>query len=118
METKTEAKFGVNVGEMMAASLAAVGRSALFIAGRYPCETDYLAAQGRKFPSDIPRPLLDMFNLMTLNEDGDDSMASELRYNAVSIFFEWHGDAKDFKNALTRKCESIRHRTRRLAVLA
>ena len=78
--------FGCNVGELMAAEMAAAGTQALVLGGQTPCETDYLAASGATFPVDVPRAEMDEFNRRTLRPEMDE--ADEFaRYAAIAKFF-------------------------------
>ena len=45
-----DCRVSANVGDIMAAALAAAGSFALCVGGFRPCETDYLAASGAVFP--------------------------------------------------------------------
>lgn len=78
--------FGCNVGELMAAEMAAAGTQALVLGGPTPCETDYLAASGATFPADVPRARLEEFNRETLREVMDETAEME-RYVANASFF-------------------------------
>ena len=74
-----------NVGDLMAAAMAAAGTSALVLGGRCACETDYLAARGATFP-DIPLAELVAFNRRTLRPDMDEA-AEHSRYAQIAQFF-------------------------------
>lgn len=78
--------FGCNVGELLAAEMAAAGTQALVLGGQTPCETDYLAASGATFPADVPRAELEKFNRETLREVMDEKTEME-RYAAIATFF-------------------------------
>ena len=78
--------FGGNVGEMMAAEMAAAGTCALILGGATPCETDYLAASGAVFPSSVTAEEMEEFNRETLRPEMDE--ADEFaRYAAIAKFF-------------------------------
>ena len=74
-----------NVGDLMAAAMAAAGAFALVLGGRTACETDYLAARGATFPP-VPRAALEAFNRRTLRPDMDEA-AEHRRYAAIAGFF-------------------------------
>lgn len=74
-----------NVGDLMAAAMAAAGAFALVIGGRTACETDYLAASGAVFP-DVPLAELEAFNRRTLRPDMDE-VAEHRRYAEIALFF-------------------------------
>ena len=57
-----------NVGELMAAELAAAGLYARCIGGRTACETDYLVAQGATFPADVTYKQMVDFNRRTMKQ--------------------------------------------------
>ncbi len=81
----THCKVSANVGDLMAAALAAAGSYAIRLGGRTACETDYLAASGAEFP-DVPYAELVAFNERTLKPDMDE--ADEMRrYAAIARFF-------------------------------
>ncbi len=80
-----DCRITANVGDLMAAALAAAGSYAMTLGGRTPCETDYLAASGRTFPA-VPTEVLVAFNRETLRPDMDE--ADEMRrYAAIARFF-------------------------------
>lgn len=74
-----------NVGDLMAAAMAAAGAFALVLGGRTACETDYLAARGATFPP-VPLAELEAFNRRTLRPDMDEA-AEHRRYAAIAGFF-------------------------------
>lgn len=78
--------FGCNVGELMAAEMAAAGTQALVLGGQTPCETDYLVARGAKFPVDVPRAEMDEFNRRTLRPEMDEA-DEQARYAAIAEFW-------------------------------
>lgn len=75
-----------NVGDLMAAAMAAAGSFAMVMGGRTACETDYLAAQGATFPATVTYEQMVDFNRRTLKPEMDeaDEMA---RYAAIARFF-------------------------------
>ena len=78
--------FGCNIGELMAAEMAAAGTCALILGGATPCETDYLAASGAVFPSSVTAEEMEEFNRETLRPEMDE--ADEFaRYAAIAKFF-------------------------------
>ena len=81
-----ETPFGLNIGAMAAAALAAAGVTPCNFAGRVACETDYLAISGATFPPDVPREELEAFNRRTLHDamSEDDEQA---RYAAIAKFW-------------------------------
>lgn len=81
-----DCRVSANVGDIMAAALAAAGSYALCIGGHTACETDYLAASGATFPADVPIAELEEFNRRTLRDDMDESAEHE-RYAQVALFF-------------------------------
>lgn len=82
---ETHGQVSANVGDLMAAAMAAAGSFALVMGGRTACETDYLAARGATFP-DIPLADLEAFNRRTLRPDMDES-AEHSRYAQIAKFF-------------------------------
>jgi hypothetical protein len=80
-----DAKVSGNVGELMAAALAAVGVLPAVIGGATPCETDYLAAQGATFPA-VSREVLEDFNRRTMFPVMDEA-AEMRRYRMIAEFF-------------------------------
>ena len=74
-----------NVGDAIAVALAAAGQCVIVVGGKSPCETDYLAACGMRFP-DVPTAELERFNRETLREDMDESL-EHLRYAKIARFF-------------------------------
>ena len=79
-----------NVGELMAAALAAAGSYAIVTGGRVPCETDYLAASGATFPAHVTYEQMVDFNRRTLKPDMDEA-DEHTRYRLIAGFF--HGRA-------------------------
>ena len=78
--------FGCNIGELMAAEMAAAGTQALVLGGPTPCETDYLVACGAKFPDSVTADEMEEFNRATLRPEMDE--ADEFaRYAAIAKFF-------------------------------
>lgn len=86
-----DCRVSANVGDLMAAALAAAGSYALHMGGRAACETDYLAASGAIFPP-IPLDELISFNQETLSERMDEAAEFE-RYRKVARFFHRGGRA-------------------------
>lgn len=80
-----DAKVSGNVGELMAAALAAVGVLPAVIGGATPCETDYLAAQGAVFPK-VPIEEMIKFNRVTMFDNMSEE-DEQRRYAAISKFF-------------------------------
>ncbi len=78
-----------NVGELMAAAMAAAGSIALRMGGRTACETDYLAARGARFPESVTYEQMVAFNRRTMKPvmEEADEMA---RYAAIAGF--WRRD--------------------------
>lgn len=76
-----------NVGDLMAAALAAAGSYAIRIGGSVACETDYLAASGATFPADVPIADLVAFNRATLKPDMDEHLEMR-RYALIARFFK------------------------------
>lgn len=85
-DAETDCRVSPNVGDMMAAVLAAAGSYALVVGGSTACETDYLAASGAMFPSSVTREEMEDFNRRTLREDMDEA-AEQARYAAIAGFF-------------------------------
>ena len=81
-----DCRITANVGDIMAAALAAAGSYALCIGGHMACETDYLAASGASFPADVPIAELEEFNRRTLRDDMDEAAEHE-RYAQIALFF-------------------------------
>lgn len=75
-----------NVGELMAAAMAAAGSIALRMGGRTACETDYLAASGARFPASVTYEQMVAFNRRTMKPvmEESDEMA---RYAAIAEFW-------------------------------
>lgn len=84
-----------SVGDMMAVAMAAAGMNICDFAGRVPCETDYLAISGAKFPETVTAEQMERFNRATLFLPDD--AASALRYEAMSAF--WHLETFDARMA-------------------
>ena len=84
-----------SVGDMMAVAMAAAGMSICDFAGRVPCETDYLAISGAKFPETVTAEQMERFNRAT--RFLPDDVASALRYEAMSAF--WHPEQFDARMA-------------------
>ena len=80
-----DCRVSPNVGDLMAAAMAAAGAFALVLGGRTACETDYLAASGAVFPA-VPLAELEAFNRRTLRPDMDEA-AEHRRYAAIAGFF-------------------------------
>ena len=80
-----DCRVSANVGDIMAAAMAAAGSFALVMGGSAACETDYLAASGATFP-DVPYDRLVAFNRDTLkpNMDEEDEWR---RYAAIAGFW-------------------------------
>ena len=82
----TDCRITPNVGMMMAAAMAAVGKCPLTLGGQTACETDYLAAQKLEFPSDVTIEEMEAFNRETMKpfmEEADEMR----RYAAIAKFF-------------------------------
>ena len=84
-----------SVGDMMAVAMAAAGMGICDFAGRVPCETDYLAISGAKFPETVTAEQMERFNHAT--RFLPDDVASALRYEAMSAF--WHLETFDARMA-------------------
>lgn len=80
-----------SVGDMMAVAMAAAGASICDFAGRVPCETDYLAISGAKFPESVTLKQIERFNRAT--RFLPDDVASAVRYEYMSVF--WHPESFD-----------------------
>jgi len=80
-----DCRVSPNVGDLMAAAMAAAGTFALVLGGRCACETDYLAARGAVFPQ-VPLAELEAFNRRTLRPDMDEA-AEHARYAQIAGFF-------------------------------
>lgn len=81
-----DCRITANVGDLMAAALAAAGTYAIRLGGSTACKTDYLAASGATFPADVPIAELEEFNRRTLRDDMDESAEHE-RYAQIALFF-------------------------------
>lgn len=79
----------------MAVAMAAAGMSICDFAGSVPCETDYLAISGAKFPESVTDEQMERFNHAT--RFLPDDAASAVRYEAMSAF--WHMDQFDARMA-------------------
>lgn len=77
--------IAANVGDMMAAAMAAAGMTLCDFACRIRCETDYLAISGATFP-DVSLDELDAFNRKTLKPDMTEADEFE-RYRLIASFF-------------------------------
>lgn len=75
-----------NVGDLMAAAMAAAGSFALAIGGSRACETDYLAASGAKFPETVTVEQMEAFNRDTLKPYMDEEDEWR-RYAAIAGFW-------------------------------
>lgn len=85
MVRSCESQAGANVGDTMAAAMAAAGMVLCDPACRIRCETDYLAISGATFP-DVPSAELDSFNKKTLKPVMTE--ADEFnRYRLIATFF-------------------------------
>jgi len=80
-----DCRVSANVGDIMAAALAAAGSYALCIGGSTACETDYLAASGAVFPP-VPAEELERFNRETMHDFMDEA-AEHRRYEQIALFF-------------------------------
>ena len=85
-----DCRVSANVGDLMAAALAAAGSFALVTGGRTACETDYLAASGATFPAHVSYEQMVDFNRRTLKPDMDEA-DEHARYRLIASFF--HGRA-------------------------
>ena len=85
-----DCRVSANVGDLMAAALAAAGSYAIVTGGREPCETDYLAASGATFPAHVTYEQMVDFNCRTLKPDMDEA-DEHARYRLIAGFF--HGRA-------------------------
>lgn len=81
----TNCRVSANVGDLMAAALAAAGSFAFCVGGCTPCETDYLAASGATFPP-VPIEELERFNRETMRDFMDEAAEHE-RYRKIALFF-------------------------------
>ena len=80
-----ERPIAANVGDMVAAAMAAAGMTLCNPACRIRCETDYLAISGMTFP-DVSFEELDAFNRRTLKHNMTE--ADEFnRYRLIATFF-------------------------------
>ncbi len=80
-----DCRVSANVGDIMAAALAAAGSFAFCVGGFRPCETDYLAASGAVFPP-VPVEELERFNRETMHDFMDEA-AEHRRYEKIALFF-------------------------------
>ena len=85
IDPEINCRVSANVGDIMAAALAAAGSFALCVGGFRPCETDYLAASGAVFPT-VPVEELERFNRETMRDFMDEA-AEHLRYEKIALFF-------------------------------
>ena len=85
IDPEIDCRVSANVGDIMAAAMAAAGSFALCIGGFTPCETDYLAASGAVFPP-VPVEDLDRFNRETMRDFMDEA-AEHRRYEKIALFF-------------------------------
>lgn len=83
-----DCRVSANVGDLMAAALAAAGSFALVTGGRVSCETDYLAASGATFPASVTRDQMIEFNRATLKPEMTEA-DEYARYRQIASFF--HG---------------------------
>lgn len=83
---ETDCRVTPNVGDIMAAAMAAAGTFAIVTGGRTACETDYLAASGAIFPATVTYQQMVAFNRETMKPvmEEADEMA---RYAAIARFF-------------------------------
>ena len=81
-----DCRVSANVGDIMAAAMAAAGLSALTMCGAAICETDYLFASGATFPATVTMEQIERFSHATLMLPDD--VASKVRYEFMSVF--WH----------------------------
>ena len=81
-----DCRMSANVGDIMAAAMAAAGSFALVMGGRTACETDYLAASGAKFPETVTREQMEAFNRETLKPCMDEEDEWR-RYAAIAGFW-------------------------------
>ncbi len=87
-EEGVDYRVSANVGDLMAAAMAAAGGYAIRLGGRTACETDYLAAAGATFP-DVPLAELVRFNERTRVADMDEA-AEHRRYAEIgSLIKKW-----------------------------
>lgn len=80
-----DCRVSANVGDIMAAAIAAAGQNVLLLGGRWACETDYLAACGAVFPP-VPVEELERFNRETMRDFMDEAAEHE-RYAKIALFF-------------------------------
>lgn len=85
-----DCRVSANVGDLMAAALAAAGSFAIVTGGRVPCETDYLAASGATFPASVTTDQMIEFNRATLKPEMTEA-DEYARYRLIASFF--HGRA-------------------------
>ena len=81
-----DCRVSPNVGELMAAAMAAAGSYAFRMGGREACETDFLAASGATFPTEITKEEMDMFNKETMSDFMDEEREF-IRYKKIALFF-------------------------------
>ena len=85
MVKSRERPTAANVGDMVAAAMAAAGMTLCDQACRIRCETDYLAISGMTFP-DVPFDELDAFNKKTLKPNMTEADEFD-RYRLIATFF-------------------------------
>lgn len=85
MVIQHESSVAANVGDVMAAAMAAAGMTLCNPACRIRCETDYLAISGATFP-DVPSAELDSFNKKTLKPVMTEADEFD-RYRLIATFF-------------------------------
>ena len=71
--------------------MAAAGANVCDFAGRVPCETDFLAVSGARFPEKVTADMIARFNHVTYMLPDDEKSA--VRYEAMSAF--WHPETFD-----------------------
>ncbi len=85
-DLETDCRVSPNVGELMAAAMAAAGAYAFTMGGREACETDFLAASGAVFPKSITEAEMVRFNAETMEEIMDEEREF-IRYKKIALFF-------------------------------
>ena len=80
-----DCRVSANVGDLMAAAMAAAGCHALRMGGKTACETDYLAASGAVFPNVAYEEMI-AFNRSTMRAVMDEDAEFE-RYRRIALFF-------------------------------
>lgn len=81
-----DCRVSANVGDIMAAAMAAAGSFALVMGGSAACETDYLAASGATFPATVTVEQMEAFNRDTLKPYMDEEDEWR-RYAAIAGFW-------------------------------